>query len=280
MRYGFITCVRLGEACIEELLDLGADLALLGTLTDDRARDKSGRVFLDGLSAARGIPLLKFGSINDPAAVETLQSARLDWLFIIGWSQIARQPVLSAARLGALGMHPTLLPVGRGRASVPWAIIKGLPETGVSMFKLEEGTDTGPILMQVPIPIEPTETSTTLYAKVTDAHRQLIRDSFAALESGDPELVTQDESKATEWPRRKPTDGELDLTTMSAADVDRHVRALTRPYPGAFLRNNDGRVTRLWAGQVYTGATTPDCGLRLETADGVYLAADVTYDDA
>ena len=148
------------------------------------------------------------------------------------------------------------------------------------MFQLDEGTDTGPILGQTRIPIVQGEASTTLYAKVITAHRQLIRDSFAALESGAPELIIQDESKSTEWPGRKPADGEIDPTTMTAADVDRYVRALTHPYPGAFFRGEDGRVVRVWAGRVCKGTAGRDSGLLLVTAEGAYVATDVTYEEA
>ena len=250
MRYGFVTCVTLGQACIEELIGLGADLVLLGTLHDDQARNKSGRIYLDELASTHDIPLVKFRNINDPDAVAALREARLDWLFIIGWSQIARAEVLGSPRLGVLGMHPTLLPKGRGRAAVPWAIIKGLDETGVTMFKLDHGMDTGPIVQQERIPITHDETSTTLYEKVVAAHRALIRETYPLLESGDPPMQVQDESQASEWPGRTPADGELDLRALDSAEVDRLVRALTRPYPGAFVIADDGSVIRIWTGHV------------------------------
>lgn len=277
MRYGFVTCVRLGLVCIEELLSLGANLVLMGTLADQRALGKSGRVYLDDVATDAGIELLKFDNINDDHVVAAIVKANLDWLFIIGWSQIARAEVLAAPRLGTMGMHPTLLPEGRGRAAIPWAIIKGLPETGVTMFKLDEGMDTGPVLGQVRIPIEIDETSTTLYAKVEAAHRDLIRGAFEELESGRPSLSAQDHSKATTWPGRRPEDGELDLASLTAAEVDRYVRALTRPYPGAFVRQADGSTLRIWGGRAIHESAS--AGLVLEAAHGTrYLATDFDHE--
>ncbi len=229
MRYGFITCVRLGEACIEELLALDADLVLLGTLTDDQAQTKSGRVRLDQVAGRHHIPLMKFRNVNQPSTVESLRAAHLDWLFIVGWSQIARTPVLEAATYGALGMHPTLLPKGRGRASIPWAIIKGLDETGVTMFKIDAGVDTGPIIAQEPIPVSNAETSSTLYDKVLAAHRRLVRLTWESLESGAPSVTAQDESDATVWPGRKPEDGAFSPEGVTGVELDRLVRALTHP---------------------------------------------------
>ena len=101
-------------------------------------------------------------------------------------------------------MHPTLLPQGRGRAAIPWAILKALPETGVTLFQLDEGVDTGPIIAQKVLPIAANETATTLYERVADAHRSLIGQVWPNLPSGNVQRRIQDESQATIWPGRTP----------------------------------------------------------------------------
>lgn len=267
MRYGFITCVRLGQACIEEILRSGGQIHVLMTLEDDRAKNKSGRVYLDDLAKRHKIPLHKVENINEPEAIQALKYANLDWLFIVGWSQIARAEVLSSARRGVLGMHPTLLPIGRGRASIPWAILKGLNQTGVSLFRLAEGVDTGPVLAQQVIDIDSAETAGTLYDKVIDAHLSLLREVWPQLEDGSVDERHQDDSKATEWPGRCPRDGEILLQSMSVEEVDRLVRAATRPYPGAFVRQLDGSTLRVWSGGPSERGSD---GLELQLADGCY----------
>lgn len=267
MRYGFITCVRLGRACIEEALRSGFQIHTLVTLRDDVAQKKSGRIYLDDVAAEHQIPLLKVRNINDSAAVQHLRDADLDWLFIVGWSQIARTEVLSSARSGVLGMHPTLLPEGRGRASIPWAILKGLDQTGVSLFRLAEGVDTGPVLSQEVIGIDPGETATTLYEKTVAAHLRLLRNVWPKLEAGTADERPQDEAKATVWPGRRPEDGEIRPHDMTVEYVDRLVRATTHPYPGAFLRRSDGSVLRVWSGAPATG---PSSELDIQLTDGWY----------
>lgn len=247
MRFGFITCVDLGRACIEEILSVGGHLEFLGTLPDNLARQKSGRTYIDDLAARAGVRLAKFRNINDEDSVAAIRRAELDWLFVIGWSQIAKAHVLQATRNGAIGMHPTLLPEGRGRAAVPWAILKGLPRTGVTMFQLAEGVDTGDILAQRVIPLDERETATTLYGKVADAHRDLIHDAWADLDHGRLDPRPQDERAASVWPGRRPEDGLLVPRGMTVGNVDRHVRALTRPYPGAYIRRRDDSLT-IWEG--------------------------------
>lgn len=256
---------------MEAIYDIGGSLELAVTLEDDMAREKSGRIFLDPFAATHDLPLVKCRSINDPRVVETIRNAELDWLFIIGWSQIAKPAVLNATRWGAVGMHPTLLPRGRGRASIPWAILKGLTETGVTMFVLDEGVDTGPIVAQRVVPISPAETAGTLYDKIANAHVQLIRDAWHPLERGPDFFAPQDHSRATYWPGRTPKDGHFDPSRMSVAEVDRHIRALTRPYPGAFTLI-DGKKITIWAGE--RDCQHPQHHWHLKCRDGHYCVRD------
>src|SRR5690554_2083 len=146
IKIGFVTCVQLGLSCMEAIYEANGKLALAITLNDDQARQKSGRVYLDEFCKRKSIPLMKSSHINNKDVIDSIKEADLDWLFIIGWSQIASKELLETPKNGTLGMHPTLLPCGRGRASIPWAILKGLDTTGVTLFKLDEGVDTGPIV--------------------------------------------------------------------------------------------------------------------------------------
>ncbi|HBB28920.1 MAG TPA: methionyl-tRNA formyltransferase [Clostridiales bacterium] len=247
-KIAFATCVQLGLSCIEEIYRIGGRLNLLITLNDGKAKNKSGRVYLDEIADRENVPLLKINNINDSEVLNTLKKHEIDWLFIIGWSQIAKKEVLKTPNKGCIGMHPTLLPVGRGRASIPWAIIKGLKHTGVTMFKLDEGVDTGEIIGQSVIEINNTMTATDLYEKVDRMHVELISRHWQDIVNDKLILTKQDELKATEWSGRKPEDGEL-LRTMTMDEADKLVRAVTHPYPGAFYKDGD-KVIRIWSAKV------------------------------
>lgn len=248
MKSAFATCVRLGRSCIEEILRLGGRLDLLITLEDGQAKNKSGRIYLDDLSRLHGIPLLKIRNINDPAVIEALREREIDWLMIIGWSQIAGPELLHTPALGCIGMHPTLLPEGRGRAAVPWAILKGLDRTGVTLFKLDEGVDTGDIIGQEVIALEKGVTATELYERVERAHISLIDRFWRDIAEGSVRLHPQDHAAATVWPGRKPEDGKI-TGGMTMEEADRMVRAVTHPYPGAFYQEGD-QVLRIWSARV------------------------------
>lgn len=272
MRFGFVTCVELGLSCIDQIYAVGGELDLVVTLPDTVAQAKSGRVYLDEFCAAHEIDLVKSPNVNDVGVLESIRSHEIDWLFIIGWSQIARSEVLNAPARGVLGMHPTLLPIGRGRAAIPWAIIKDVEETGVTLFQLDEGVDTGPVLSQVRIPVEARETATTLYKKVSRAHQTLIQEAWPLLVSDSVRPQPQNHENATIWPGRRPEDGAL-LPTMSALEVDRMVRAVTHPYPGAFADVQGERI-RVWRG---VPQYRPE-GIQLPVASGVYTALNYEWE--
>jgi methionyl-tRNA formyltransferase len=260
---------------MEEIARLGRHLDLLITLKDDQAQTKAGRVRIDEFAHERGGHLLKVRSINEHAVVEVIREYSIDWLFVIGWSQIVKPGVLGAPSRGALGMHPTLLPTGRGCAPIPWAILLGLAETGVTFFKLDEGVDSGDIIGQHRLPLSPRETATSLYRRAEEAHRLLIQQHLPALETDSVVLTPQDDRLATVWPGRKPEDGQLTLA-MTVARADRLVRATARPYPGAFLALPDGRRLVVWQGT--PGRVEARPAVLLHFSDGVYSATDWSYD--
>lgn len=241
MRFAFVTCVKIGFKCIQEIYDSGYCLELIITLDDKNGENKSGRVYLDDFCKQKSIELLKVNNINDNFCVEKIKSKKIDWLFIIGWSQIAKSKILNATAYGAIGAHPTLLPQGRGRASIPWAILKSLKYTGVSFFKLDEGVDTGQLIEQYKIKIDESEDANSLYEKVIKAHVKLISKILPNLNTLDIRFKDQDESKSSYWPGRKPEDGLINLNG-SVNDAQRLIRATTRPYPGAYYFKNAEKI--------------------------------------
>ena len=252
MKFGFVTCVQLGLSCMEALYKSGLKLDLAVTLPDNKDKKKSGRVYIDNFCHENKIPLLKSTHVSNAEVIEAISKTNIDWLFIIGWSQIASQDLLNSTKKGVLGIHPSLLPEGRGRASIPWTILKKLHKTGVTMFKMDSGIDTGPIVEQIEISLNNKITATELYKKVVDAHSQLIKKMTQSILSGKLKLTPQDNSKATIWPGRKPEDGEINLKG-SIYDAEKLIRAVTHPYPGAFYYQNGIKHT-IWSAKVLENA--------------------------
>lgn len=247
-RIGFVTAVQLGLDCLEEIERMGGVPDLLITLSDEIAKKKSGRIYLDDYANRSGVDLIKTTNINEPEVKDAIKKANLDYLLVIGWSQIVGHQVFPLIKYGLFGMHPTLLPQGRGRAPIPWTILKGLTKSGVSMFEIRPDVDSGDIVGVEKFNISSNETSKTLYEKARKAHIRLIRHAWPALKAGTLSAKPQDETKASYWPKRSPDDGII-TEDMTLEAIDRLVRALTHPYPGAFLIEKEKKLI-IWDGVI------------------------------
>ena len=269
MKFGFVTCVKLGLSCIEEIYKSGLGLDIAITLNDNKAVNKSGRIFLDDFCSKYNIKLHKIDNINDESAIDFINENSIDWLFIIGWSQIANTKILNSCKFGVIGAHPTLLPKGRGRASIPWTILKGISKTGVTFFKLDSGVDTGDIIHQEVINIERNEDAQSLYNKVNLAHINGISKVITNIKYNDFKLIKQDNSLSTYWPARKPKDGEIDLE-KSIFEAEVLIRATTKPYPGAYLILKNKKIV-IWKAKIVDKTKNGDNEKYLFFFDGILL---------
>lgn len=279
--YVFIGGVDVSEACLRALCEAGTLPALALGYTERRS-GASGFRDLGPLAAEFAFDLVRTDDVNEPDLVARVARLQPQVIFVIGWSQLVKRELLTVPPGDCVGIHPTDLPLGRGRAPIPWTILKQLDRTASTMFFLTEGVDDGDIIGKVAIDLDPRETATSLYAKHRAAHVELVRTHAAALLAGHAARQPQDHSQATYWEARRPEDGRID-PTLGVAEVDRLVRAVTHPFPGAFL---DGQVpgSRLivWAGETVpsTGASPgeivrSDRGLVLQCADAGLLLTDV-----
>ncbi|MCC6347828.1 MAG: methionyl-tRNA formyltransferase [Nitrospirales bacterium] len=201
----------------------------------------SGYRSFRGLAEAFSLPLFE---VKNSASLRSIISLAPDIIFCIGWSRLLPKDVLAAPPLGAIGMHPTLLPEGRGRAPIPWAIIKGMSRSGVTMFYLDEGVDSGDIIAQREFEIRFEDDAASVYRKSVSAMVGLAREYLPLLADGQAPRKKQEETRASWWEKRTPSDGCVDWS-KSALENYNFIRALTRPYPGAFTYHREAKVL-LW----------------------------------
>lgn len=233
MKFALISAALSGYKCLEEMLRQNADVAGIFTLKDEIAADVSGFVPFDVIAARNGIPIFKVKKISDPESVAQIRALQPDVIFVIGFSQLISKEILAIPRRGCIGMHPTLLPANRGRAPIPWTIINGLRKSGATMFFLDEGADSGPIIGQVQFAVSKGETAGSLYGKAVKAFVKLMRRNLPLIMKGAEKRIPQDAKKASYWPKRTPEDGLIDWS-KPAVQAWALVRAVTHPYPGAF----------------------------------------------
>jgi len=140
----------------------------------------SGYVDLHRLAARRAIPVLATTDANSEAALRWVAAHRPDLIVVVGWSRLLREPLLALPSRGCVGFHASLLPHGRGRAPVNWAIIRGQTQTGNTMMYLVPGVDAGDIIDQAAVPIGPDDTCETVYAAVARAGAAAVARAGAA----------------------------------------------------------------------------------------------------
>jgi len=246
VRTVWVSFDTVGRDCLAEAAAVGANVVGVVSLPGPVDPNRSGQCSFVELAEALNAELVETEDVNDAATVEAVAALEPELLFVVGWSQLLREPILETAPRGVFGMHPTLLPRHRGRAPIPWAILAGLAVTGVTLFEIVDPTaDSGPTVGQVEIPIAADETATTLFDRLAEAHVELIRRFVPGILDGTAPRIPQDARRASAWPKRTPADGIIDWNTRAPYLYD-WVRAQTRPYPGAFTFLGDARVT-VWS---------------------------------
>jgi methionyl-tRNA formyltransferase len=236
----------IGRDCLEAAAAAGADVVGVVTLPGPIDPNRSGQCAFDEVAAHLGAHLVETADVNAPDTVAAVAALEPDVTFVVGWSQLVREPFIAAAGRAVYGMHPTLLPRHRGRAPIPWAILTGLAKTGVTLFEITDPTaDSGPIVGQFEVPIGPDDTATTLYQALAQAHLELTRTCVPQIVAGTAPRSPQDELRASAWPKRTPLDGIIDWETRAPYLYD-WVRAQTRPYPGAFTWLGGERIV-IWS---------------------------------
>lgn len=254
-RIGIAGSVNSSLRTLKKLVEYKCNLACVLGLHPDRSKNVSGYNDLQGEAVKNNIPFKYFDKINSDDIYTFVKDARVDLLFVVGLSQMVREPLLSAARYGIVGFHPTKLPTGRGRGAVAW-IILGKAKGAATFFLMDEGMDSGHILGQQAFDVSENDYAEDVIEKIKLSIDKVLDRILPDLKNGDLELIPQDHSKATYIGQRKPKDG-LITWNDSCLDIHKLIRATSRPLPGAFTYM-DGKKIVIYrstpvAGQTYTG---------------------------
>lgn len=272
MRTVWVSFDTIGRDCLEAAAGAGAEIVGIVTLPGPIDPNRSGQCSFHEIAAGHDAALIETHDVNALETLNALRKLEPELVFVVGWSQLVHDPFIAIAREGVFGMHPTLLPRHRGRAPIPWAILSGLARTGVTLFEIVDATaDSGAIVGQVVVDVAPDETATTLFARLADAHVELIREFVPQLIARTAPRLPQAPGRASSWPKRVPSDGIIDWETRAPYLYD-WVRAQTRPYPGAFTFLGDHKVIVWGARAVELEAAAPAGTIVDLSADGPVVA--------
>jgi methionyl-tRNA formyltransferase len=197
--------------------------------------------------------------IKDPEAVDQIRALTPDVIVVIAYGQILPRTVLEIPRIACLNLHASLLPRWRGAAPIQAAIAAGDRETGITVMSMDEGLDTGDILLQRKIDILPSETGGSLHDRLAEIAPEALLESLRLIAAGNAPRIPQDQALASYAPKLNRESGRLNWNEP-AGTIERKVRAYN-PWPGAFTEFND-RKLKIFSAAIVDPSTSFRTGLR------------------
>jgi methionyl-tRNA formyltransferase len=223
-------------------------------------------------AAAHGVKLLQPEKIRPPEVLAALTALEPEIIVVVAYGKILPRSILDLPRLGCVNVHASLLPSYRGAAPIQWAVARGESETGITLMQMEEGLDSGPILLQRSCGILPEDTGESLSARLALLGAELLAEGLPRLERGELQPIRQDDAKATLAPMLKREDARIDWR-LPAKELHDRVRAF-QPWPGASCTLPDGAGLKISATALAEGAAPPGTILKADR-EGLTIAAGV-----
>jgi UDP-4-amino-4-deoxy-L-arabinose formyltransferase/UDP-glucuronic acid dehydrogenase (UDP-4-keto-hexauronic acid decarboxylating) len=206
-------------------------------------------------AAEHGVPAFAPDDVNHPLWIAKIRELQPDVLFSFYYRHMVSEQLLAIPRVASFNLHGSLLPKYRGRAPANWAILNGESETGLTLHHMTKRPDAGDIVCQHRVPIDPEDDARTLNLKLAAEAIPLLDECLPRILNGTAPRIRQDESAASYYGRRRPEDGAIDWRQSSTRIVNL-VRAVTRPYPGAFTHAKAAKVL-VWKAETLT-ESVPD----------------------
>ncbi|WP_227998460.1 methionyl-tRNA formyltransferase [Nocardia australiensis] len=241
--FGFQTW---GRKTLQALIDSEHEVVL--AITHPASADSYKGIWSDSveeLANEQGIAV-HLTERADAATIDLVKRAEPDVIVVNSWYTWMPAELYNLPTHGTLNLHDSLLPKFTGFSPVLWALISGESETGLTIHRMDEGLDTGDILVQRSLPIAATDTGTELVLRGMELIPGALHEALAALESGTAQWRPQHKSERTYFHKRSERDSRIDWT-WPAVDLERFVRALSDPYPRAFTFYRGERIEVLEA---------------------------------
>ena len=273
MRLVFMGTPDFAVASLEALLQ--SDDSVVGVVTQPDRPKGRGQVLTPSpvklLAQRAKIPLLQPLKMKDSEFLQTLAGWKPDLIAVTAFGRILPPAILSLPPRGCINVHGSLLPKYRGAGPIQWAIINGETETGITTMLMDEGMDTGAMLLQEAIPIAADDTAGTLSPRLAELGGRLLVQTIAQVKTGTLVPRRQDSSRATLAPLLSKEDGVIDWTLPAIALANR-VRGLS-PWPGAYTAVAGGDRWTIWRALALPGPTTKPPGVVVAvTNEAIHVA--------
>lgn len=230
-----------------------------------------------------GLEVYQPDSINSPESVDFLRRIVPDFIVVVAYGQILKESILEIPRYGSYNVHASLLPKYRGAAPINWAIIDGESKTGVTIMEMEEGLDTGDIILKESIPIEMEDDSLSIHNKLSQLGAKLIIRALEKISFGDYSKVPQNHLESTYAAKLDKDLGKIDWN-KSTVEIVNLIRGL-KPWPNAYFKYNE-EIVKVHKGRVISSNLKGQIGEILKvnsegifvcTRDGIVLIEEIQF---
>ena len=273
MKVIFMGTPDFSVGTLEALIEAGHEVALVVT-QPDKPKGRGGKMQytpVKEVAVAHNIPVYQPKRICEPECIEELRKYNADIMVVIAFGQILPKEILEMTPYGCVNVHASLLPSYRGAAPIQWAVINGEKVSGVTTMQMNEGLDTGDMLLKVEIPLDEKETGGSLHDKLAEAGARLCVETLDALKAGTVTPEKQGDSPTAYAKMLDKHMGKIDWK-MSAKEIERLIRGLN-PWPSAYTRwNENDKGMKIWEAEVAEGQTDKAAGTVVEVAkDGFFV---------
>ena len=273
MKVIFMGTPDFSVGTLEALIEAGHEVAL-GVTQPDKPKGRGGKMQytpVKEVAVAHNIPVYQPKRIREPECIEELRKYNADIMVVIAFGQILPKEILEMTPYGCVNVHASLLPSYRGAAPIQWAVINGEKVSGVTTMQMNEGLDTGDMLLKVEIPLDEKETGGSLHDKLAEAGARLCVETLDALKAGTVTPEKQGDSPTAYAKMLDKHMGKIDWK-MSAKEIERLIRGLN-PWPSAYTRwNENDKGMKIWEAEVAEGQTDKAAGTVVEVAkDGFFV---------
>ena len=254
MRIIFMGTPDFSVGTLEALVEAGHEVVLAVTQPDKpKGRGKEMQFTpVKECAIKHGIPVFQPRRVREPECIEELRKYNADVMVVVAFGQILPKEILDMTAYGCINVHASLLPKYRGAAPIQWAIIDGEEVTGVTTMQMDEGLDTGDMLLKTIIPIEAKETGGSLFDKLAEAGAKLCVETLDGLVAKTITPEPQGETTTAYAKQIKKELGDINWTWDGKA-IERLIRGLT-PWPSAYS-NWNGKVMKIWDAEITDGNT-------------------------
>lgn len=254
---------------LQALCDAGHEVVLAVTQPDKpRGRGKSMQ-FPPVKEAAleRGIEVYQPRRVREPECVEYLKKYNADIIVVVAFGQILPKEILQMPKYGCVNVHASLLPKYRGAAPIQWAVINGENVSGVTTMRMDEGLDTGDMILKEEVVLNEKETGGSLFDRLSSVGADLCVKTLEKIENGTAVYMPQDHEKATMTRMIKKQFGIIDWT-KSAKELECLIRGLN-PWPSAYTMFH-GKTFKIWDADVLSGQTGEEPGTVTEVTKDTF----------